>query len=129
MLSAKTPSLIYSKFSATPRRICAALAVVLAVVIAQQSLSVSNAQESVPYLDKVVHFIAYGALGVFALPALPRMSPLWVVVGLGLFGGMIEFGQGAMGLGRMADIFDALSNVSGAFMALVLWWTITKLRA
>lgn len=129
MLSAKTPSLVYSKFSATQRRICAVLALVLAGVIAQQSLSVSNAQETVPYLDKVVHFIAYGALGFFALPALPRVSPLWVVVGLGLFGGLIEFGQGAMGLGRMADIFDALSNLSGAFMALVFWWIITKFRA
>ena len=129
MLSAKTPSLLYTKFSATPRRICAALAVVLAFVIAQQSLSGSNAQEAIPYLDKLVHFIAYGALGFFALPALPRVSPLWVVVGLGLFGGMIEFGQGVMGLGRMPDIFDALSNLSGAFMALVFWWIVTNFRA
>ena len=129
MLTAQTPTLVYGQFGATRRRVSAGMAIILALIIAQQSLSVSHAQGAVPYLDKVVHFLAYGALGVFALPALPRISPVVVIIGLGLFGGIIEIGQGVMGLGRTADVLDALSNFSGAVMALVFWWILSKFRA
>jgi len=128
MLSAKTPYLFYARFTPFVRRLCLWIALFLAVVIAQQSLSISNAQGGLPYMDKIVHFIAYGALGVFALPALPRLAPIAVVIALGLFGGIIEIGQGVMGLGRTPDFFDAVSNLVGAFMALVFWQIVTKLR-
>ena len=128
MSSEKSPRLYYVRFTPAVQRISMWLALVLAVIIAQQSLSVSNAQGGLPYLDKIVHFIAYGALGVFALPAFPRLSPIIVVLALGLFGGIIEIGQGVMGLGRTPDFFDAVSNLGGAFMALIFWQIITKLR-
>lgn len=129
MIAAKSPFLDYVRYAPSVRLICQLVALALAAIIAQQSLSVSNAQGSVPYMDKVVHFIAYGALGVFALPALPRLSPILVIVGLGIFGGLIEFGQGIMGNGRTPDFFDAVSNIVGAFMALIFWKLITKLRS
>lgn len=98
MLSAKIPSLLYVRFTPPIHRISLWVALVIAVIITQQSLTVSNAQGSAPYLDKVVHLLAYGLLGLFALPALPGIRPLWVIVGLGLFGGIIECGQGVMEL-------------------------------
>ena len=129
MFPAKTPALIYARYSPTTRHICLWAALVIAAIIAQQSLSVSNAQGGIPHLDKLVHFVAYGALGVLALPALPRMKPLFVVLGIGIFGGIIECAQGFMSNGRTADVMDAMSNLSGAFMALIFWMIITKLRS
>lgn len=128
MLSAKTP-LIYTRFAQPLRILSGVIAVVLAIIIAQQSLTLSNAQGSVQHLDKLVHFLAYGMLGVFALPALPRVAPVWVIAGLGLLGGLIEVGQGVMGLGRTPDILDAASNLSGAVIALVFWRLVTKSQA
>lgn len=128
MSSQNSSRLYYVRFAPAIQRISMWLAFLLAVIIAQQSLSVSNAQGGLPYMDKIVHFIAYGALGVFALPALPRLSPVIVVLALGLFGGIIEIAQGVMGLGRTPDLFDAVSNLGGAFMALIFWQIITKLR-
>ncbi|NNC38392.1 MAG: VanZ family protein [Acidimicrobiales bacterium] len=128
MPAAKTPFLVYVRYTPRVRLVCQLIAIVLAAIIAQQSLSVSNAQQSIPHLDKVVHFIAYGALTVFALPALPRISPIWVVAGLGLFGGLIEIGQGITDRGRTADVFDAATNIAGAFTALLFWKFVTKLR-
>lgn len=126
MLSAKT-SLIYTRFKKPFRILSGILAVILASVIAQQSLSVSNAQGAIPHLDKLVHLIAYGALGTFALPALPRLSPILVFIGLGLFGITIEFLQGVMGLGRTADILDAVSNLAGLALAVLFWVIMTKI--
>lgn len=126
MFSARTP-LIYARFSKALKTLCGILAVILAIVIAQQSLTVSNAQGSIPHLDKLVHLIAYGALGTFAMPALPRIRPIAIFIGLGLFGVIIEFLQGVMGLGRTADILDAASNLTGLALAVAFWMVITKL--
>lgn len=76
-------------------------------------------------MDKLAHFSAYLALGFVALPALPRIRPIMVWGMLTMYGGGIEIAQGAMQMGRKADILDAIANSSGAVLAVMLWIALT----
>lgn len=118
---------LYQKFSPAIRKLSGFAALALGLVIAQQSLSVSHAEASVQHIDKIVHAFAYCALGLLTLPALPKVSPLIVLIGLAVFGGIIELAQGMMSLGRKADVLDAAANSFGLLLALAFWFLATKL--
>jgi len=77
-------------------------------------------------LDKAVHFLAFGGLGLLVCtlsfklrpkPAIPLLSfPLLIVT---LFG-VIEESYQVLVPGRTADLLDLLADVSGALFAIIL---------
>lgn len=63
--------------------------------------------------DKLLHYSAYTALSFWFAGVSQRRRYLLIGVFLIALGGMLELGQGAMGLGRMADWRDFLANSLG----------------
>ena len=74
--------------------------------------------------DKTEHFLAYGLLSAGAVQLFSRRRSLVVVcVLLILLGVLLEFLQGAMGLGRTQDMRDALANGLGVLLGLATIFT------
>ncbi len=78
---------------------------------------------SIPHIDKVVHFVMFGALSVVFLFDCSRYVGrvsygrlIAVAMFSSLSGGVIELLQGMMGMGRGADWFDFLADSLGAFL-------------
>ncbi len=75
---------------------------------------------SLAYVDKIAHFIAYGVLGFFAMAGLflPRMDrikyAITVCAALTTYGLTIEQAQRLGGV-RTADWVDGFSNILGSF--------------
>lgn len=70
--------------------------------------------------DKLLHFFAYAGLSAIFVILVQRQRALWlVVVGLLLFGVLIEFAQGFTSY-RMLDSRDMLANGLGVFSGLIL---------
>jgi VanZ family protein len=72
--------------------------------------------------DKSEHFVAYFILSVLFAGVYQRNRYWIIAAGLVVMGILIEFAQGAMGLGRQADFRDVLANSSGIAVGLVLCW-------
>lgn len=71
--------------------------------------------------DKLGHFLAYVALGFFAMRAISRRGPLpYLAVGAAcaLFGGIIELVQPLVGRNR--ELVDFLVDLAGAIVGAVL---------
>jgi VanZ family protein len=69
--------------------------------------------------DKLEHALAFGGMAFwFGSLVRPRQYPLIALLML-LFGGGIEIAQGAMGLGRDADIMDFVADCVGVLVALI----------
>ena len=120
--------MMYRDFSPALKLIFALATIFLAGFITYESLIAVDAEPITNHVDKLVHLGAYFVLGVVTLPALSRMSPLWVCLGLSLFGVTIEIAQGVMGIGRSADYLDGLANMGGAFLAILAWAIFSALR-
>lgn len=114
-------NLMYQRFRTEIRWGFVVCTIALLVFITIQSLGPSHGSISVHHADKYAHALAYCCLGLAALPAFPRIWPsvIWVV--LTMYGILIEVLQGAMGMGRKADILDAIANSTGALIAILLW--------
>ena len=70
--------------------------------------------------DKLLHFSAFlGLTGLFLL-ARPGRWQWWGLVAIALFGLGIEYGQGLLLERRHASLADALANLVGILVALVL---------
>ncbi|PQO24613.1 VanZ family protein [Rhodobacteraceae bacterium WD3A24] len=83
----------------------------LAAVIALLTLSPSNAPPGASGLDKVAHFVAFGALAFPLAAARPRL--FWpVVLGATAYGGLIEVIQPLVGRG--AEWGDLAADAAGA---------------
>jgi VanZ family protein len=121
-------NMIYHGFSPRVRRIFGIAALVWAGAIIFQSLEPSNAQASIPHLDKIVHALAYFGLGCATLPALPRIAPGKIWLAITGMGGAIELAQRLMDLGRSGDVMDACANAAGALLAIMVWGVISRLR-
>ena len=79
--------------------------------------------------DKVQHAAAFATLALLAMWAFPRLSPWWIVVGLSLFGALIEVAQGTALIHRDRDVFDWLADtVACAVVVLGLGWAIRPKR-
>lgn len=84
----------------------------------------------IPGLDKVVHAIMFGGLAFVASLDLARrsktfcplskMSLIAVASAATLFGGVVEFLQQSMQLGRGGDIIDFAADCIGAFVAVMI---------
>jgi VanZ family protein len=74
--------------------------------------------------DKSEHFIAYALLSASAVQLFARrLSWAFVCLLLVLMGIALEFLQGAMGLGRSMDRYDALANSIGVLIGLATAFT------
>ena len=74
--------------------------------------------------DKVQHVIAFTTLGLLAAWAYPRASLLRLVLGLSLFGALIEVVQAIPSLHRDSDVVDWIADTLACALALAAarWW-------
>ncbi len=74
--------------------------------------------------DKVQHVIAFATLGLLGAWAYARSSPWRLVLGLSLFGALIELVQAIPVLHRDSDVLDWLADTVAAALVLLLvaWW-------
>lgn len=70
--------------------------------------------------DKLEHSLLYCGLTVWFAGLYSRSQYWMIAVGLFLMGGGIELAQGAMHLGRMADVRDVVANTAGIIAGLLL---------
>ncbi|HHL42962.1 MAG TPA: hypothetical protein ENJ42_05030 [Hellea balneolensis] len=118
---------IYQKFGLALRTVSRIAVLGFLVLIIVKTLEPAVGGTSWFFSDKVAHFTAYCALAFVSLPAFPRTKPLWVLLSLCVLGIVLEIAQGVMGLGRTASFWDAVANASGAFFALFIWWSLSKI--
>jgi VanZ family protein len=121
--------MIYREYARRVQFLFGILSVLLVAFISYESLIEVSDEPTIEHLDKLVHFGAYFLLGSLMLPALRRIPPLIVFLGLVVFGAAIEIAQGTMGIGRSADILDACANTAGALAAVLVWAYLSKLIA
>jgi VanZ family protein len=72
--------------------------------------------------DKSEHVIAYLLLSVWFGGIYERGRYWAIAAGLLVFGILIEIAQGAMGLGRSADVHDVIADSIGIVAGLMLCW-------
>lgn len=70
--------------------------------------------------DKFEHSMLYAFLTVWFAGLYPRARYAVIAAGLFLMGVGIEFAQGAMHLGREADVRDVIANTFGIAVGIVL---------
>jgi VanZ family protein len=74
--------------------------------------------------DKELHMLAFLVLATLAAFAFPRISILWLFVGLAAFGGAIELFQAIPALGREASWLDWMADLIAAGAALIIAWPV-----
>jgi VanZ family protein len=92
----------------------------LALAITVLSLMPVEQLPEVKLSDKIEHILAYVALALWFGSIVARRRLLWLALALMLFGALIELLQGAMGLGRQADLHDLGANAAGIAGGLLL---------
>ncbi len=87
----------------------------------------------IPHIDKVVHFLMFGALSTVIVFDVSRYQGVfsrrsWFVVSLfvSMIGGAIEVAQGFMGLGRGAEWSDFVADTVGSFIVPIFFFSIIK---
>lgn len=70
--------------------------------------------------DKIEHWMLYAFLTVWFCGLYPRSRYVFIATALFLMGGGIELAQGAMHMGREADIRDVVANTAGIVVGLLL---------
>ncbi len=118
--------MIYTRFSKPVRRIFLILALLLALAILIISLVPTMPAPHLGHADKYEHLAAYLGLGLLAMPALARLHPSQVWLGLAGYGVLIEILQGTLTETRSADPMDALANAGGAFLAVLVWGGVSR---
>ena len=81
--------------------------------------------------DKVQHILAFLTLGGLASFAYPRTSPVYLAVGLSLFGALIEVVQMIPSLNRDGDPVDWLADTAAAGLTLIFlrWSRVGRSRS
>jgi VanZ family protein len=73
--------------------------------------------------DKIQHIVAFLTLGLLGSFAFPRLSAIRLIVGLSLFGALIEAGQAIPALHRDSDPLDWVADtVAAGVVLLILRW-------
>jgi VanZ family protein len=70
--------------------------------------------------DKVQHIIAFATLTALARLAYPQVRATTLILGLALFGALIEVGQMTPGLGRDGSIDDWLADIAAVGAVLLV---------
>ena len=75
--------------------------------------------------DKIQHVAAFATLGLLGSFAYRRVSALWLIAGLSLFGALIEVAQSIPALHRDSDPLDWVADTIACTVVLVAlrWWT------
>jgi len=107
------------------RHLWLAISVALVGVILYASLTPDLPLPTPGGFDKAEHFIAYFALAVWFTGLYPRARYWQVVTGLLALGLGVEIAQGAMRLGRSAELFDMVANAAGIGVGLLLALALT----
>ena len=94
-------------------RVARILAVLFAVIIIHESLIPVSATPNVTHFDKLMHLIAYGALGVMFKLGWPKFNSYLLAAALISLGGGIEIAQAIMASGRTGSLADGLANSVG----------------
>ncbi len=78
--------------------------------------------------DKVQHAVAFGVLGLLGCLAYPRLRTVWLVIGLSLFGGLIELAQGTSFIHRDCDPLDWLTDTVACAVVVTAfrWWSTSR---
>lgn len=106
---------------------CTLITIALAIFIGVKSLGPAGHTQTIPHMDKLLHFGAYFVLTVFASFSLPpAMLRYWAVTVIILciaYGGILEGFQYAMMAGRTASLLDGLANSLGVICGIgfALW--------
>ncbi len=119
--------MIYRRFPKAVHGAFMVMAVLIAAAIMVISLAPAPPALHLTQVDKYEHAFAYFVLGVFVLPALApwRAWQSWLL--LAGYGILIEILQGSLTSGRTADPLDALANAGGALLAVLVWWTGSRM--
>ena len=74
--------------------------------------------------DKVQHVVAFATLALLGSFAYPRTALTRLLVGLSIFGALIELIQAIPALHRDSDVLDWLADTAAVMVVLVLirWW-------
>lgn len=121
----------FSDFLVTPLVVWTArgLCTLAVVLVVWKSIVPSFSQNTIPHMDKVLHFGAYFVIAGLALlsrfwphpKAAGRMTLITVII----LGVVVELLQGMMAVGRSASIADAIANSLGACLAFSLWYVFS----
>ncbi len=79
------------------------------------------------FSDKVQHAAAFAVLTLLAAGAFPRVRPIYILLGLSGFGGLIEIVQGLPAVHRDSDWFDWLADTAAILGALAVIWPLRRL--
>ena len=102
------------------RRLWCAMGFGIALVITYSCLAPPDALPEPRLWDKSIHLLAFGALGFWFGSIVVRRDLPWLALTLVAFGGLIELAQGAMQLGRHAELLDLAADSLGALLGLAL---------
>jgi VanZ family protein len=115
------------------RRVSRIVIVILSLLVLALSLTPrpERVLGALSAYDKIGHFMAYVALGFFALRAVDRRGPLpffLTIAGCTLFGGIIEIIQPFVGRTmELADfLVDLAGSVAGAALVVLLTWNARR---
>lgn len=80
--------------------------------------------------DKIQHMAAFATLGLLGAWAYAQVAVLQLLVGLSLFGAVIEWVQAIPALHRDSDVKDWIADTIAAGLVLlaVWWWRARKAR-
>lgn len=84
------------------------------------SLRPAGTGGAIPHLDKLMHLGVYACLAIgiaLAWPKISKMKIFWTCV---VFGALMELGQGFIGFGRVASLFDGFANSLGAALGVYI---------
>ncbi|HUH25286.1 MAG TPA: VanZ family protein [Flavobacterium sp.] len=109
------------------------------VIVVFCLVNLSNINEvqkiSIPHIDKIVHFIFYTTASfLWSWALLNKNAPHYklnlvlIVVGLILFGLLIEFLQDVLPTKRSFEWFDVASNTAGVLTGTSIYLLYTKLK-
>lgn len=110
----------------SPNRIAAVLTLLIAAAIAYLSLNTSGGPPGLKISDKLLHFIAYFALAAPMTIWLGARRWLWALLICTAYGALLEYLQGASGLGRTASMLDGFANAAGAAFGCGAAWLLDK---
>jgi len=113
-------------FSTILSSIMIACNLALILIIAIESLVPTQSTQSVPHLDKFVHFSVYCGLAIIATLAFPRLAIIPIIGLCSAYGITIEILQGTMAIGRTASIADGIANILGAIVGAVITHIICR---
>ena len=102
-------------------------AVCITVGIAIMSLTESSYMPSVSLNDKLMHAILYACLAASWWLAIKR--PVWIIVGVTLYGALLELCQHYCTLTRSGEWLDLLADFVGALIGTMIVFIFEILRS